>query len=383
LCRKWDDTFAQLVALGALCIVHLTRAALTTARALGEQLVELAERTGLPETFRSMAYVPLGQALCYSGELPAARAQLERARAFCAAAVPLQDVGGGLWVDAEVTILVHLSGTLCLLGYPEQAVRSAEQAIARARALQNPYSLHFALVLGGTTYQLQRNWTMLERCTTEALQIANECGFSFFGEHAEVLQAISRVERGPNALGAAADIDAIQAGVDRLVARGTRLALGNYLVALAAALGRSGRVAAALQTIDKALAHVAESGEAVMEAEIYCVKGELLLMEVRGVQGWPEPEPARRTRALGTAHHDAAEAHFQRAIEVARQQGAKWWELRAATSLSRLWQQHGKEGEARALLGATVGWFGEGFATPDLQEARSLLAELGVTDSGQ
>jgi predicted ATPase len=100
------------------------------------------------------------------------------------------------------------------------------------------------------------------------------------------------------------------------------------------------------------------TGERVCEAEIHRIKGELLLQQ---------------------AHPDApqAEACFQQALDVARRQRAKSWELRAAMSLACLWQQQGKQAEARALLAPIYGWFTEGFDTPDLQEAKALLDALG------
>jgi predicted ATPase len=110
--------------------------------------------------------------------------------------------------------------------------------------------------------------------------------------------------------------------------------------------------------IDEAITTTAKSKEKWSEAEIERVAGELALI-------LPEANAAQ------------AEAHFERALGVAREQQAKSWELRAATSLARLWRDRGKSAEARDLLAPVYGWFTEGFDTPDLKEAKALLGELG------
>jgi predicted ATPase len=125
----------------------------------------------------------------------------------------------------------------------------------------------------------------------------------------------------------------------------------------------AGRSAEGLETIAEALALVELIGERYYEAELWRVKGELLLQAA-----------ASNSQASGAQAE--AESCFQQAIEIAQQQSAKSWELRAATSLARLWQQQGKRTEARQMLAKIYGWFTEGFATADLQEAKALLDEL-------
>jgi predicted ATPase len=125
----------------------------------------------------------------------------------------------------------------------------------------------------------------------------------------------------------------------------------------------AGKGAAGLTVVVDALATTESTGARFWEAELYRLRGELLLMQAPG-------KGASRAAAA------EAEACFRQAIEVARRQVAKSWELRAALSLSRLWLQQGKREEARALLTPLYGWFTEGFETADLQEARALLQEL-------
>ena len=109
-----------------------------------------------------------------------------------------------------------------------------------------------------------------------------------------------------------------------------------------------------------------KTGGRLYEAELYRLKGELLL-----------PQGGYRLQAAGSrGKTDEAEECFQQAIEIARRQSAKSWELRAATSLARLWQQQSKQREAHQLLSEICNWFTEGFDTKDLQEAKTLLEEL-------
>src|SRR5262249_36022780 len=132
----------------------------------------------------------------------------------------------------------------------------------------------------------------------------------------------------------------------------------HYLALLAEAYGRAGQAEEGLRLLAEALAHVDTTGERYYAAEVYRLKGELLLRQAI-------PDEAQ------------AETCWHQALDIARHQQTRSWELRAATSVARLWQQQGKRAEAYALLAPVYGWFTEGFDTADLQEARALLEELG------
>ena len=138
--------------------------------------------------------------------------------------------------------------------------------------------------------------------------------------------------------------------------QGVRFWTGGYTTWLATAYGKLNRPPEGLQAVSEALAAIATTEERLSEAELYRLRGELL---------------------VGTAdQHAAAEAAYQTALVVARGQAAKSWELRAATSLPLLWHGQGKRAEARELLAPVYDWFTEGFDTADLQEAKALLEEL-------
>ncbi len=155
----------------------------------------------------------------------------------------------------------------------------------------------------------------------------------------------------------AAGISQIREALAALQAAGAEVGRSQFLALLAEAYGKDEQVEDGLRTVTEALAFVERTEERYYEAELYRLKGELLLQQSENSA-------------------PAAAASFQQAIDTARQQQAKSWELRAATSLARLWQQQGKTAEARELLAPVYGWFTEGFDTADLKDAKSLLDEL-------
>ena len=141
---------------------------------------------------------------------------------------------------------------------------------------------------------------------------------------------------------------------------GAELVQPYYLAMLAETYGKTGQIEAGVRVVAEALTKTDTHGERWWEAELYRLQGEFLLRVTCGIQ-----------------HATEAEACFRQALDIAHRQHAKSWELRAAMSLSRLWQRQGKHDDARQLLAEIYGWFTEGFDTADLQEARALLEALG------
>jgi predicted ATPase len=161
-------------------------------------------------------------------------------------------------------------------------------------------------------------------------------------------------------------------GLAAFRATGAEIDSPYYLALLAEAYGKAGQAEEGLSTLAEALEVVDKNGERFYEAELYRLKGELTLQS-----------SVQRLESSVTNPHPSipnpqseAEACFQKAIEIARQQSAKSLELRATASLSRLWQSQGKKAEARQLLAEIYGWFTEGFDTADLQDAQALLHTL-------
>lgn len=171
-------------------------------------------------------------------------------------------------------------------------------------------------------------------------------------------QAGARIARGRAMVHhghAKAGIREMQQGLAEWQATGTRAWASMHLGMLADAYLEAGQLEQAQGALDEAFMAVQQSGERMVEAELHRLQGELLLAQ---------------------AEEEEAEACFRQAIEVARRQQAKSWELRATMSLCRLWQQQGRSAEAREMLATVYGWFSEGFDTPDLKDAQTLLEEL-------
>ena len=186
-----------------------------------------------------------------------------------------------------------------------------------------------------------------------ALAITTEEIIPFFRAHAIMLRGWALVEEGQGEEGVAQ----LREGYAAYCGDGAQIECSHWLALLAEAYRDTGRPTEGLRPIAEALDHVAQTGIVYYEAELHRLDGELRLH-------------------LDAPDEQRAEASFRRALEIARRQQAKSWELRAATSLGRLRGEQGRRMEARDLLAPVYGWFTEGFDTADLREAAALLSEL-------
>ena len=187
----------------------------------------------------------------------------------------------------------------------------------------------------------------------DSVALTSEHGLSHWGTYGRILQCWADAQKGQATKG----IARIRDGMAAAEAAGTRIYTPFFLTLLAEALALAGKIEEALATLDDALAKTAVSGERGWDAAIHRLRGELTAR-------LPYPDPGK------------AEDAFRTALAIARKQGTRGYELRAATSLARLWGKQGQRGEARDLLAPVYGWFTEGFNTPDLKDAAKLLSEL-------
>jgi predicted ATPase len=257
------------------------------------------------------------------------------------------------------------------LGYPDQALAMSQAALTRARELSHPFSLALALGYAAILHQFRRE----ERATYERAEagmvLCREHGFAYYLTWGPILQGWVLAEQGQKEAGIAQMRD----GLAAFRATGGEVRLPYYLTLLAEACGKARQAADGLMLAADALALAEEKGERWGEAELYRLKGELLLQQWQG-SGFTVPIASPQPLTLNPQVEVEAEACFLKALEVARRQQAKSWELRAAISLGRLLQRQGRRAEASQLLAAVYDWFTEGFATADLQEAKELLEEL-------
>lgn len=202
-------------------------------------------------------------------------------------------------------------------------------------------------------YHYIGDWPTVRARADEAIAMANEHGFEFVASAGNILAGWSRVRMGESAEGAAQ----VRQGMEAYRATGAKLQLPHFMISLAEAARDLGRPEEGLEVLAEALALVEDTGERQMEAELYRLRGELLL----------EHAPDE---------HEPVEVSYQQALAVAQSQGAKSLELRAAMSLARLRRARDRAKEARDLLAPVHGQFTEGFDTADLKEAKALLDEL-------
>jgi len=230
--------------------------------------------------------------------------------------------------------------------------------------VNHPLSLAHALNFSAWLYQARKEPQAVQLCIETVITLLGEEGSSYRLAQARILRGWAQVEQEQVTEG----IILIQQGLSTWKATGAKALLPYYL-ALAEAYHKAGNTVAGLDALTSAMEHVNKTEERWYEAELYRLKGELMLPKFQ-VSSSPQPLiPSTQAEA-------EAEACFQKAIDIARQQEAKSLELRATASLARLWQQQGKQREAHTSLSTIYNWFTEGFETADLQEAKVLLAQL-------
>jgi predicted ATPase len=233
------------------------------------------------------------------------------------------------------------------------------RALTLARESCHPFSLAWALNFTARLHEFRREGQAARERAEAVIALAEEQGFAYWLAWGTVMHGWSLAAQGQTREGMAQ----IRQGVAAIEATGTDIARSQDLGLLAEAQCLAGQVEDGLATLARALSLVEQTEERYFEAELYRLKGALTL----------------QSQATDNAFDvtEEAEACFHRAIEIAKHQQAKSWELRAATSLARLWQQREQQAAAHELLAATYDWFTEGFETRDLQDAKTLLAALG------
>jgi predicted ATPase len=255
--------------------------------------------------------------------------------------------------DVRTTILSFRALTLWLLGFSDAALADAGRSLSYARELGQIPTLTHALVITSLTFILCGNSVDASANLKEATALADEKGALFWKTIGMANQGCALALTGQYS----SAVKMISPGLDAFRSTGSTLFTPWYLTSLAAAHTELGQFDDASNCIDEAVLTVHTTKEKWCEAEIHRIAGEI---------------------ALQSAHYDAAkaEAAFERAVGIARTQQAKSWELRAATSVARLWRAQGKGDKARELLAPIYDWFREGFGTRDLQQAKELLDEL-------
>ena len=288
----------------------------------------------------------------FLGELAAARDHLEQGIAYDEAQTE-RSLASRYGFDPRVPCRAFRAYTLWLLGYPDQAVQQREAALALAQELSHPYTAAIARYVATAVAQFCRDGHSAQERAEALMWLSTEQKFTIFLAWGTILRGWALAERGQREEG----IAHIREGLTICRAGGTELRWPYWLALLAEAYGPSGKAEDVLPLLAEALAAMDKTAECFWAAEIYRLKGEVLLRQA--IPDAPQ-----------------AESCLLYALDVAGHQQAKSLELRAAMSLARLWQCQGKRAAAYDLLAPIYGWFTEGFDTADLQEAKTLLDAL-------
>jgi predicted ATPase len=356
LCRQIGETPQLFPVLWGLWEFYLTQTKFQTARELGEQCLTLAQRVQEPGLLVP-AYSALGMTLYWLGEFAPSREYVEQGIALYD---PQQHGSHTLLYayDPGVACLFYAAWDLWHLGYPDQALKRSHEALTLAQELSHPFSLAVALVVAAWLHQFRREGQATQEWAESIIALSTEQEFAQWLAVGTVLRGWALVEQGQREEG----IPEMRQGMDALQAIGSEIERPCFLALLAEACGKVGQAEEGLAALAEALTMVDKSGERFYEADLYRLRGQLILKS---------QVPGSRS----TVEKDAEEC-FLKAIEIARRQQAKSLELRASVSLTRLWQSQGKQAEAHHMLSEVYHWFTEGFDTKDLQEAKVLLEEL-------
>jgi predicted ATPase len=317
-------------------------------RALAAQTLALAQKQSAAVPLM-MGHRQMAMSLMLTGDAAKSRAHFDRA-------MVLYDPGkhraltARFGPDASVVTLLGRAWTMWFLGYPEAALRDAESALAAARGFGEAATLMYALGNSLIVHILSGEHATADARAQEQAIIAAEKDTPFWKAFAMMNQGCALALMG--ASGRAVEL--LSAGI---AATRTTNWLPFNLLHLARAHAELGQFEDAWRRIYEASARAEKIKEKWCEAEVHRTAGDIGLMS-------PAPDTAK------------SEAHFKRALAVARSQKAKSWELRAAMSLARLWRDQGRRDAARNLLAPVYGWFTEGFDTLDLKEAKALLDAL-------
>jgi predicted ATPase len=365
LCHRLqaDDTPQLFLALWGLWGRALSGSAFQVAHELAAQLSTLAQGTHDPALLIE-AHMALGHPLFWRGEFAASGPHYSRGLA-------LYDPQGHrsnafrYGEDPGMVFLSYTAWTQWLLGYPSTGLVRMEAALSLAQQQAHPYSVVFALFFAACLHQLRWEGQAVQARAETIIALATEQMFPLWMAAGAILLGWARAVQGQAAEG----IPQIRQGLDAWQATGAELIRPYFLGLLAEAHAYSGQTAEGLAVLAAASALVDKSGERFYAAELSRLKGELLLQS-GGYQS------GVCLSGVLTPHVTEAEACFQQAIAIARQQQARSLELRAAMSLSRLWRRQGKRTAAYELLAPVYHWFTEGFDTADLQEAKALIEAL-------
>jgi predicted ATPase len=351
LCKEAGSTPQLFPTLFGLWMFYNVRGELRTARDLGEELLIIAQRAQNSD-FLLEAYSALGISHFWLGETLSAQEYLDQGIALYDTQ---QHRSHALLygIDPGVGCLTYAAWSLWLLGYPDRSIEMSQRALTLASEIGHPFSQARALSWAAMLHQFRREKQAVRQRAQEAFELSNKLGFPMWLAQSSILRGRVAAEMGEEKEG----IAQMRQGLSAYTATGATVPCTYCFALMAEPYGNLGKMDEGFSALAEAMTAVEERGERWWESEIHRLKGELLLK-------LPVPDVQQ------------ASFCFQQALNVAHRQRARSLELRAATSLARLWQNPDKRQDAYDLLAPVYGWFTEGFDTADLKDAKALLDEM-------
>jgi len=372
LCQQDGGENPQLVpVLLGLHTSQFAQGDFDDAAVLVERAMRTAEAAKNPDLL-SQAHAAVGSANYWKGEIAQARRHLEQSVALAGSSSSRSRFELMYPFDQRVRSLSTVALVLHVQGYPDQALARVQEALALAAESGSPFDLCSTRVLAAAVHQFRGDAPATRAEAEAAGELGTTHGFVLHSTLAQVLRGWALAEGGEVASG----IDVMHEALEGLRKTGVRIVLPHFLAVLAEVYGGAGRIEEGRRLLREA-EEIAKAGVHLHDAEIQRLEAELSLPLPSAGGRAAAPKPARSGTATSAGCGDA-ERLLQAALETARRQQAKAWELRAAMSLSRVWDAQGKRQEARILLAGTYGWFTEGFTTSDLRAAKALLAALST-----
>jgi len=345
LCQESEDTSQRFSVLRGLWQFYLVRGALQTALELAEQLLQLASKLNQPALFPE-SYRALGETRLMLGDFARARSYLDQGIACYAPGTFSHGENPGVVCSS------FAGWTLWQLGYPDQALKRNQEALALALELSHPFSLVLAYFFSAALHLYRGEVQAVQEQTEKMVALSIEHGFGLLVLVGSILNGWALVKGGQGEEG----LTQMRQNLEACHATGSELLLPYFLSLMAEVCADMNQPGEGLGALVEAQRTLTRTGERLCEAELPRLKGELLRL-----QGVSEIE---------------VEECFREAIAISRSQGAKSRELRVVVSLSRLYIEQGRQDEGGQMLAEIYGWFTEGFETADLQEAKALLDAL-------
>jgi adenylate cyclase len=255
--------------------------------------------------------------------------------------------------DPGVTNCLYLAWSLWYLGYADEALRRADQAVDLARQVQHPLTIALALDYKALVCNYRGEYETARALAEEAIEIAAQHRLALWQAMSKIFHGWALIGLGQRVRGA----EVLKDGVAGWTNTGAKAGLTFFFASLVWSQWQSGELDEAMRTIEEMEEWISEKGETFIQAELLRLRGEVML-------------------AMNPQDDQEAERHFMRGLEIARKQNARAWELRLVMSLGRLWARRGRSDEARNIIESSLAGFTEGLDTADLKEARLLLQSL-------